>query len=94
MTHILDKEQRFSTAKAVLVVGLFVIRRSWINAHNRRICYIFQNILKYITSVAFLTEPGIFSCDIYTVVSIITFVFNVQYIIRFIKIVGQLIELS
>ena len=31
---------------------LFVIRRSWINAHSRRICYIFQAFLKYISTVA------------------------------------------
>ena len=31
---------------------LFVIRWSWINAHSRRICYIFQAFLKYISTVA------------------------------------------
>ena len=31
---------------------LFVIRRSWINAHSRRICYIFQAFLKCISTAA------------------------------------------
>ena len=31
---------------------LFVIRRSWINAHSSRICYTLQAFLKYISTVA------------------------------------------
>ena len=32
--------------------ALFVIRRSWINAHSTRICYTFQAFLKYMSIVA------------------------------------------